>query len=588
MKTKSVVNVIGLSPGIRSVTECALDILNYTAQELFAFALCDSMDLPSQPAADVPRRWSDLEAMLVEEKKRRRCEHLIGVLDDPIHNNWFSHAAYGKNVAWITTHNWEFYSNLSAMSFVAYDIVLNLVLMQIVTKPEDEAWLMGEVLHTRETRGCISDLCAYKPDISRKIRSGEICPDCRRILESRMRSEGLAAVETLLKRIRAVAIPNENRTPTRRFPEFSRMRKKAWVLLGEIEREGHDKCSSPERLASNKTAREVRHSLPIPCAHPSESPAQLRYPSVKFSGSRYKCLPDRPGLHDEVERNYPFPIAYCFRSMRAEMNPTDRWLILYELYTLIIRYVTFVLLSDRLHQGKNLPQGVRAQVQKLKFGSGGDWGRACVDLLRHLSGLRNAETDFGPLRDTFDGDKLPHFEGTCFDADILNWFRVASIDLVRARNRTFGHGFRGGKQDAQRLFDQHLPGVKTMLGLIAPLSEYLLFCPVQIIANVGGKSVYFSKMLMGSNPLFLTEQMAGPTTETVCQVLVPGREERTLSLHPWLHLADCNDCGRDMIFVYDSIYGDTEGERVVLREYPSNHEKHRPELVTHMKELLCA
>src|SRR5688572_22545873 len=112
MKTKCVATVISLSAGSHSVVESAIAILNSVGQSAFVFELGGSMELPPSATPETPRLWSELEAPLVGERKRRRCELIVGVLDDPIENNWFSHAAYGKNVAWITTHNWEFYSDL--------------------------------------------------------------------------------------------------------------------------------------------------------------------------------------------------------------------------------------------------------------------------------------------------------------------------------------------------------------------------------------------------------------------------------------------------------------------------------------------
>ena len=89
MKTKCVVTIISLSPGIYSVMESAISLLNSASQDAFAFELAGSIELPPSPTPDITRLWSDLGALLLEERKRRQCELLVAVLDDPIENNWF-------------------------------------------------------------------------------------------------------------------------------------------------------------------------------------------------------------------------------------------------------------------------------------------------------------------------------------------------------------------------------------------------------------------------------------------------------------------------------------------------------------------
>ena len=70
---------------------------------------------------------------------------------------------------------------------------------------------------------CISDLCAYKPDISRKIRSGKICPDCRKTLEARLGTETLMAVSTLLETISQATAPTKPGSGAEDFPALARV-----------------------------------------------------------------------------------------------------------------------------------------------------------------------------------------------------------------------------------------------------------------------------------------------------------------------------------------------------------------------------
>ena len=588
MRTKKIATIIGLSREIQPVIESAVALLQSAPQNVFIFELGDGLNLPAAPTPETPRPWSELEAVLAGERKRRRCEYLIGVLNEPIENNWFSHTAYGKNVSWITAHDWEFYSDLPVSSFVAYDIVLNAVLGQLVRQPEDEAWLMGEVIHTTETRECISDLCAYKPDISRKIRSGKICPDCRKTLEARLGAEMLMVVSTLLETISHATAPTKPGSGAEDFPALASMERKTERLLKEarsqvIQEERQLDGMEKEKRELELKLRDVEHrqdterkrldvsKLKLDKITRSVHEAPLPIEDICYAiGSPAPFSVDRPGLHEEVERRFPFPIAYCFRSLRAELNPSDRWDTLFELYKLIIRYTVFALLGDLRQQQANAPDALKTLIQKLKFGYEGDWGKACMALLKHGQKTK-APSFFQAFLESLDAEKLHKLE-------------AASKALVRTRN-TVEHGFKGDKQGCQTIFDRHLPDVKNMLQFIEPLADYVLIRPVQIVDNVDGQCIYFSKIMAGSDPQFLPRQMVSEAVpQTVCQLLSP--DGSTLTMHPWLHLNRCNSCLRDMVFVYDAVHITAGQETVVLREYPSNHEQRQPALVTPVKKIL--
>lgn len=580
MKTKCVATIIGLSPRILPVIKSALWLLNLAEQDDFIFELGGSSDHLPSTTSQAPRLWSELEAVLVGERRQRKCELLVAVLDDPIEHNWFSHAAYGKNVAWITANDWEFYSNLPVASFVAYDIVLNVLLLQLVTSGLEEAWLMGAVVHVEETRECISDLCAYKPDISRKIRSGRVCPDCQKILAARLGTETLAAVSTLLETICKFSFPTQPAAAIKDFPALSHIESKTNHFLKEAQLRAMEEQSRLEKIRSETSESKSRlksaeHRGEIESKHVRGPQAMFK--SVKAAPEIHACtaepgpfLVERPGLPDHVERRYPFPIAYCFRSMRAELSPTDRWDTLFELYALIVRYVAFALLSGLRHQQRSYPEELKPLIQKLKFGFAGDWGKACIALLKHWQKSGN-DSFFKQFVATVSQEKLGQFE-------------QASRSLVQTRN-SIEHGFRGDKQGCLTVFDRHLPDVKNMLQFIEPLADYVLIRPMQIIENIDGQCIYFSKVMAGSDPQFLPQQMISSSVpETVCQLLSP--EGETLTLHPWVHLNRCNSCLREMVFVYDAIHMKDGEEAVLLREYPSNHEQRQAALVPQVKKLL--
>lgn len=150
--------------------------------------------------------WADLEDLVTNEKVRLAADYLIAVLDEPIESNWFSRAVPGKNVSFITTWSWDYISNLPLSAFVAYEIIENLVELLIQREADDQEWFFKTVVHSEETRGCLSDMCAIKPQISFKIRTGDICGDCMAILKLRLNPPMIKAIIEMLEETRLVAL----------------------------------------------------------------------------------------------------------------------------------------------------------------------------------------------------------------------------------------------------------------------------------------------------------------------------------------------------------------------------------------------
>lgn len=190
---------------MHSVVEAALRILNYS-QTQFHFDLNreELIVSPSQPGEECA--WLELEEILTKEKARLAADYIIGVLDQPIENNWFSRAIPGKNVIFITTWSWDYISNLPLCAFVAYEMIENVVELLIQKDASEQEWLFKTVVHSDETRGCLSDLCATKSHISFKMRTGDICADCMSVLKARLSGEKIQAIVEMLEETRLIAL----------------------------------------------------------------------------------------------------------------------------------------------------------------------------------------------------------------------------------------------------------------------------------------------------------------------------------------------------------------------------------------------
>ena len=472
----------------QEVVRAAIRLLNYSQTE-FRFDYRPAPIQLRELAVGESYSWAELEAVLEANKTRLKTKYLVGVLGQPIENNWFSRSIAGKRVTFITTWSWEYISDIPVEAFIAYGMIRNLVEILLVRDPAEQEWRYRETVHTKETRGCLSDMCAVKPQISIKIRTADICADCMAILQARLPRETIGAIISMLEKVRKTAL--------RRLP--------------------------PEPRSDLLLTRQV----------------------------------------DEI---YPFPIAYCLRVTSSEQTYTRKWLHMYDVYRLVVKYLAFCLLADRHQSG--MTEDKEIDVSTLKFAQDGQWGWMAFALAEELQ-RRQGKSFFGKFAGSFDGG---HLQAA----------RAASKALVKTRNDQIqGHGFTPPEQVCQEACERHFEDLKTLLNFIKPLASYELFNPAGAVQPSGVKWRWSGKRVMGSNPVFEVEELVTTSHPSYGCVLVKGDGE-LLSLHPWLLLKYCPVCYREMVFLYDQL----EWENAIHREYPTNHNQKSGELGQTIREEL--
>lgn len=122
-------------------------------------------------------------------------KYKIAILSEPIENNWFSVTSHQDNIAFITTHDWGYLSELSVYSFLLFEIVMNFQEMKI-----------GMMNAHDETIGCINDMCGYKLDIGFKIKTGWVCHDCLSVWSDFFTNLEIEDIQKMLDYIRLVAL----------------------------------------------------------------------------------------------------------------------------------------------------------------------------------------------------------------------------------------------------------------------------------------------------------------------------------------------------------------------------------------------
>jgi len=98
------------------------------------------------------------------------------------YQNWFSNMDHQRNNYFVQVTEWElFFGTETEVSFLLCYHVLAWLLKRKLFSSEDE--VMAAV-HTK-AKGCMMDFCQDKRDITLKIRTADVCPECLNIIKSK-------------------------------------------------------------------------------------------------------------------------------------------------------------------------------------------------------------------------------------------------------------------------------------------------------------------------------------------------------------------------------------------------------------------
>jgi hypothetical protein len=96
-------------------------------------------------------------------------------------NNWFSGISLnGDRTFFVHCLDWENYIYSEPEYPISYEVVAN-TLRSLIFKEKGISFF--DYVH-KEPIGCTNDLCGWKPDITFKLRTGDICTDCLSIYSS--------------------------------------------------------------------------------------------------------------------------------------------------------------------------------------------------------------------------------------------------------------------------------------------------------------------------------------------------------------------------------------------------------------------
>jgi hypothetical protein len=120
--------------------------------------------------------WDDLFTCSKDCRSQNKIpddDILITLTELSNNRNWFSAPAEdGSNNIFIHSKGWENFIYSDSIYPIAYEVIAN-VLQRLLFKNA------FDLEHAHEPAiGCMNDMCSWKPDITFKLRTGDICQDC--------------------------------------------------------------------------------------------------------------------------------------------------------------------------------------------------------------------------------------------------------------------------------------------------------------------------------------------------------------------------------------------------------------------------
>jgi len=140
------------------------------------YSMCES------PIISLP--WNSIFDQCEGARKKHRIpesEPVVLLTENANEYNWFSAAdPKGKLNLFVQTGMWDDFISEDFRYPVAYELAS----IPLQLKMFDSFRALVDYSH-RDPRGCMNDLCIDKLQVRLKLRTGDICPDCRNLIQSR-------------------------------------------------------------------------------------------------------------------------------------------------------------------------------------------------------------------------------------------------------------------------------------------------------------------------------------------------------------------------------------------------------------------
>jgi len=149
-------------------------------------------------------RWDEFFAKCTEYRSTNSFnddDFLIVLTELKNEKNWFSkYSDQGERTIFIHTGEWESYIYCEPYYPIAYEIIENIFQSLAYQKYGKR---LKKYFH-KEAIGCINDMCYLKVDITLKLRTGDICPTCLKLISEVAEESHINQAIEILERLRCI------------------------------------------------------------------------------------------------------------------------------------------------------------------------------------------------------------------------------------------------------------------------------------------------------------------------------------------------------------------------------------------------
>jgi len=253
-----------------------------------------------------------------------------------------------------------------------------------------------------------------------------------------------------------------------------------------------------------------------------------------------------PGLTDQLRTNFPAPIALVYLDYSRRLEPLERFRRLLDLFEVTVAFIGVLLLAQlRALAGAKASEKLRSADLRLVEMTLGRW----LVIWKRLPGLCSA------LGKSYYARKLQSLY-------VQEHSRLAAFSQLR---NAFSHGAIRSEQAYAEMVERYQDDIRHFLSSLDFLAETRLV-RVRDLRVKGKRFIHRARMYMGDNPNFPWKQIVLDSPLECEQVLIL-HSSGVLSLHPFLVVEICPECGQEELFIYQRL----EDDHMSFLSYYSDH-----------------
>lgn len=271
--------------------------------------------------------------------------------------------------------------------------------------------------------------------------------------------------------------------------------------------------------------------------------------NLKDEVSKYEM----PSSNSEKEyyKKFPFPIAIAYRKFLNANSNTSKFILMIELYEIVIKFMTLVNLADFIGRMNSTDESLMERIPMIKnlsHATGGVWAEIFISLTRLKQG-----PDSKPFL-----EEIQNFN--------LEKYSKKIIEFVEIRNSSLrGHGATLPDEVYAIKIQEIFPNLEELIKSLSFLSKYKLVKTNRLEKNGDVYRIHITN-LMGDNSSFDTDIIESRTPIDTDTVILFNQNMEYLKLEPYIIYEICPECLRSEVLLFNkydnkkiSYYGEETG-----------------------------